>query len=101
MENGSRLITPSGHIPANKYTQGYKGLNGSNTVSVLREERANSEIRIPLKGSVFNEFPVFLAQPTLTTPRPTILIHIGTKLYFKITVMPEAKYLATVKNLQP
>ena len=77
MENGVRAVPPAGHAPFNRYRTGLRGLDNPNTLSILKEETANSERRIPLKGSVFNEFPPFLAQPQKTSSKPTILVHIG------------------------
>ena len=85
MESGLRTIPPTGHPPFNRYRTGLRGLDNPNSASVLKEEKANSETRIPTKGSVFNEFPPFLAQPITTSQKPTILAHIGKIYLFKLT----------------
>ena len=77
MENGARIRPPSGREPWNRYVHGYGGVSGRNTTSIYSEERANSNTRVPLKGSVFNEFPPFMAQPVKTNSKPALLVHLS------------------------
>lgn len=80
MENGARIIPASGYVPFNRYRIGARGLDNPNSSSIWREERADSDIRVPMKGTIYNEFPPFLAQPPKTTSKPIAIVHIGNLL---------------------
>ena len=80
MENGARMVPAAGYAPFNRYRSGLRGLDNPNSASVLREERADSDLRIPMKGTIYNEFPPFLAQPLKTSSKPIVLMHIGKNL---------------------
>ena len=76
-EIGRESVPPPNVCPASRYETGRFGLKQPNTVSVMNKEHTNGNFRQPMKGTIFNTFPPFLATPLRVSERPTLVLQIG------------------------